>query len=178
MGGRLENPAPRVEAGWGTGGAGPPRFRNVSGMFPVGVGGRAGPGAARARPGGGGEARAGRRWGQRSGLREEGAGPGGERAGRPTSARPAPAPRPGERLSLRSLRAAPGRERKSPKGGLRERRVKGEGEGEAGGGAACPFVWSGGGGGAGWKARRSFRLCARPAKPALSRPRVHLAGEP
>ena len=61
-------------------------LRNVSGGG--GGQGRAGPGAARARPGGGGDARAGRRWGQWSGLREEGAGPGGERAGRPPSARP------------------------------------------------------------------------------------------
>lgn len=43
-GGRLENPDPGVEAGWGTRGAGPPSFRNVSGMFPVGVGIRGGSG--------------------------------------------------------------------------------------------------------------------------------------
>lgn len=39
-----ENPELRVEAGWGTEGAGPPSFRNVSGMFPVGVGYQGGSG--------------------------------------------------------------------------------------------------------------------------------------
>lgn len=134
-------------------------FRNVSGgggeqsrewaQPPPGAAGwRSGPGAARARPGGGWGAWAGRRWGpservQRGG-RGPGAGPGRGSgwAGRPPSARWLPAPRPGETQFLRSAQAAPGGERKSPKGGRRGEEGGGERQGEPGGGAACPFVWS------------------------------------
>lgn len=161
-GGRQENPEPGVEAGWGTGGAGPSTFRNVSGMFPVGVGSRAGsgpspppprggglalgPGAARARPGGGGGAWAGRRWGppervQRGG-RGTGAGarggPGGRllRAGSPPRAQVQRSSCEVPTLPLEgkgSHRRAAGGE-KRVEGNARERL------GEVGGGAACPFV--------------------------------------
>lgn len=61
---RQENSEPGVEAGWGTRGAGPPSFRNVSGMFPVGVGSRGGSGPS-PHPGQHvlGRVGAGRRWG-------------------------------------------------------------------------------------------------------------------
>lgn len=119
-------------------------FRNVSGgggeqsrewaQPPPGAAGwRSGPGAARARPGGGGGARAGRRWGLSERVQRGGRGPGAGRgwgwAGRPPSKRWLPAPRPGETQFQRSAQAAPGGERKSPKGGWRGKPGRGWGRG-------------------------------------------------
>lgn len=194
-GGRQENPEPGVEAGWGTGGAGPPTFRNVSGMFPVGVGSRAGsgpsphPGRRAGAPGRGqhvlgrvgagapGQEGAG---GPRSAFKEEGAGLGPVGAGGGPGDRPPSAGSPPRAQVKRSSCEVPrlplegrGSHRRAAGG---ERRVEGKAWERLGEGRPAPLSGAGGGGGAGWKARCALHLCALRAERALSRPRVELAG--
>lgn len=182
-GGRQESPAPRVEAGWGTSGAGPPSFRNVSGMFPVGVGSRAGsgpsphPGQRAGAPGPGqhvlGRVGAGRRAGGRRGReraprggrgpgpgRARG-GPGGRppRAGSPPGAQVKHSSREVPRLSLQGR----GSHRRAARG---ERRAQGGREGAAGGRGGVPLCL---GLGWGWGGRAGappsiFPPCAPSAR--------------
>lgn len=113
----------------------PPSFKNVSGMFPVGVGSRGGSGPS---PHPGSTCSAGWGWGAgREGaggpqnrFKEEGAGPGpgpvgaGSGRGGLRPARPLPAQRPGG-THPGAVPRLPWRERKSPKGGPRGERAEG-----------------------------------------------------